>query len=84
LTVTCKSVAPADGDLSCQEVKPNGQIVWNFTPEDYTDRVVAPGTYVFTYEVTAAGGDEDLTVTFDVTITLIDPCVNPSFTVPSS
>ena len=32
LTVSCKSVVPANGGLSCKELQPNGQVIWNVTP----------------------------------------------------
>ena len=39
---------------------------------------------MFTYDVTVSEGDADLTQSFDVTITIIDPCANPSVTLPNS
>jgi hypothetical protein len=39
---------------------------------------------VFTFDVTASEGNTDLTESFDVTVTLVDPCVDPTYTVPDS
>ena len=43
-----------------------------------------PGSYTVTYDVTASDGDADLTESFDVVITLVDPCANLAITVPDS
>ena len=84
LTIKCKTVSPVNVNLLCQELDINGKLIWNFTPEDYTGRTVAPGPYVFTFDVTTSEGDADLTESFDVTVTLVDPCENPTVTVPNS
>ena len=84
LTIKCKTVSPVNVNLPCQEIVTNGKLIWNFTPEDYTQKRVAPGLYVFTFDVTTSEGDTDLTQSFDVTVTLVDPCVSPTFTVPNS
>jgi hypothetical protein len=39
---------------------------------------------VFTFDVSTSEGDADLTESFDVTVTLVDPCVNPTVTLPES
>ena len=39
---------------------------------------------MFTFDVTTSEGDADLTKSFDVTVTLVDPCVDSTVTVPVS
>ena len=84
LTIQCRLVAPANVNVPCQELDSNGQLIWNFTPQDYTDREVAPGSYTFTYDVTTSEGDADLTESFDVAVPLEDPCASVVVTVPDS
>ena len=84
LTVKCRAVSPVNANVPCQNLDNNGQLSWNFTPEDYTNRRVAPGSYTFTYDVTTSEGDADLTESFDVVVTLIDPCANLIVTIPDS
>jgi hypothetical protein len=84
LTVKCASVSPSNVNLPCKELEPNGKLTWNFKPEDYSDRKIAPGSYVYTFDVTASEGDADLTEQFTVTVTLEDPCKNPIVVVPES
>jgi len=84
LTVTCRSVSPSNANVPCQNLDSNGQATWNFTPQEYIDRRVPPGTYTVTFDVTASNGDADLTESFDVVITLVDPCVNLVPTLPNA
>ena len=84
LSIKCRSVTPVNGDLSCQELNSNNGLVFNFTPEDYTERRVAPGSYTFTFDVSADEGNADLTESFDVVVILEDPCINPTVTLPNS
>jgi hypothetical protein len=64
LTVSCNNVAPENVNLPCQELDTDGEVTWNFPSSDYTGRLIAPGSYVFTYDVTASDGDADLTEQF--------------------
>ena len=70
--------------MPCIELSPSGQATWNFTPADYTEKRVAPGSYTITYDVSADEGNADLTESFDVVVTLEDPCINPTVTLPNS
>jgi len=53
-------------------------VSWSFTGEDYNQGLV-PGSYVYTFSVTAGTKTE----TFTVEIVLIDPCANPTIIKPS-
>ena len=78
--ITCTSVQPVN-TLPCQDLDENGDVVWNFGPSDY--ETVAPGTYVFTYEV-GIDGLPSSNKQFTVTITLTDPCNPPVSLTPIS
>ena len=70
--------------MACRELTEN-KITWNFPSTDFTDKIVAPGTYTYTYEVcTGTCTNPLLKQTFQVTVVIEDPCVNPTFTVPST
>lgn len=49
-TVVCDSVAPATASVPCQDLVA-GQLSWTYTVNDYIQKLVAPGDYVFTYDV---------------------------------
>ena len=36
IKLTCKSVSPSDGGLSCQDLDENNRLKWTFSPDDYT------------------------------------------------
>lgn len=84
LTVKCKRVTPESDAMPCQDLNAIGQIVWNFSPADYTGRIVAPGSYTFEFEVTASEGNADLTESFSVQITLVDPCIGAVVNAPAT
>ena len=76
--VSCRSVQGPSDALSCQELYDGETLTWLFTPENVVNDNVVPGDYVYTYDVTVG----PVTESFEVTVTLIDPCNNPSITEP--
>ena len=57
-------------------------LTFNFPSDRYTNKEVAPGDYTLTFEVsTDPNGAPDLTKTFDVVVTLEDPCAASAITV---
>lgn len=79
LTVECEQVSPENAFIPCKNLDSNGQIKYNFPFQRYTNRDVPPGSYVITFSVTSdpennSNNDPSLTKTFDVVITLEDPC----------
>ena len=82
--ITCNSVtqqpeANIPSKMACQPFVDN-KIKWTLTSDDHQNQVVAPGLYEYEYQVcigsctTAA-----LIKTFIVSITVTDPCKNPTF-----
>ena len=56
MTVSCASVVGASNVLVCQELV-GGDLTWNFTPENYHDNNLAPGNYVYTFDVSTGSID---------------------------
>ena len=50
ITVACVSVTPVNENMPCQELVAGG-LTWNFTETDYTDEKIAPGEYVYEFNV---------------------------------
>ena len=46
--------------MPCQELV-DGKLTWNFTPADYTDKKIAPGNYVYTFDVSTDDNQAELT-----------------------
>lgn len=63
--------------ISCQELT-NGSLTQSFTESQYVSDGLAPGDYVFTFNVSTDPGDADLTEQFTFTVTLLDPCSPPN------
>lgn len=80
-TIKCSSVSPAS-PLPCKELDDNGQASWTFTPTDWINKTVPPGTYTFTYEVCDKLNPNNCEP-FDVTFVVVDPCVDPGIVTPS-
>ena len=65
-------------------------LTWNFTPENYHVDNLSPGNYVYTFDVStgttdvSTGSTTALTKSFTVTVTLIDPCITPTVTQPTT
>jgi hypothetical protein len=59
MTVVCNDVSGPSDVLSCQELN-NGDLTWNFTPENYHDDNLTPGNYVYTFDV-STGPTAELT-----------------------
>lgn len=78
IEVTCASVTPQNVNLPCQNLDSEGKVSWTFTPEDYTERRIRPGTYRFKYDV--AVNQDVVKKSFFVDVTLIDPCAPPQVT----
>ena len=83
MTIKCNNVAPVNENMLCQELV-DGKLTWNFTPVDYTDKKIAPGNYVYTFDVSTDDNQADLTKQFTVTVTLEDPCISPDVTQPTT
>lgn len=77
--VSCISVNDASGRLTCSghDLVPSQSTTWTITGADYTAGL-QPGTYVYTYRVTVGARTDD----FPVTLTITDPCINPTIVVP--
>ena len=80
MTLLCDNVSGPSEELSCQDLVA-GQLSWSFSEIDYTTNGVAPGSYVYTYDV-IPGSLTSLTQQFTVTLTLDDPCADPDVTQP--
>lgn len=50
----------------------------SYSENDYINNGVAPGDYVFTFDVSTDPGNAALTEQFTFTVTLIDPCNPPN------
>ena len=68
ITVECNSVVGPSNVLGCQELV-DGKLTWNFTRDNYHLDKLAPGDYVFTFDV-STGPAPELTKQFTVTVTL--------------
>ena len=68
MTVECVSVAGTSALLTCQELT-DGKLTWNFTPDNYHIDKLAPGDYIYTFDV-STGPTPELTKQFTVTVTL--------------
>ena len=73
VVVTCKSVAPVSLGLPCQPLDSEGKLKWTFTEDTYKNKLVAPDTYTFTYDV-CDNLDSTNCEQFTVVIDLTDPC----------
>ena len=83
MTVTCKTVSGPSNVLPKQNLV-DGKLIWNFTPEDYTDNGLTSGDYVFLFEVSTGPDNLDLIKDFTIKVTLEDPCKNPVVTKPET
>ena len=80
MTTACKSVSGPSTVLTCKELK-NGALTQTFSSQQYATGGLAPGAYIFTYEVTtdtASPSNAALTKLFTFTVTLVDPCDPPT------
>ncbi len=75
--VSCRSVQGPSDALSCQELE-DGKLTWLFNPQDVVDQNLLPGEYTYTYDVTVG----PVTESFEVTLTLVDPCESPQIVEP--
>lgn len=50
ITVKCKEVTGPSSVLACQDLT-DGNLTQNFTPDNYNNDNLTPGTYVFTFNV---------------------------------
>ena len=62
----------------------SNKVTFLYTKDDYKNRLVEPGEYTFTYQVTTDASVAALTKTFTFTLELTDVCVgaNPTVTEP--
>ena len=60
MTIQCNNIAPVNENMPCQELV-DGKLTWNFTPADYTDKKIAPGNYVYTFDVSTDDNQAELT-----------------------
>ena len=81
MTVKCDVVTGPSSVLTCEELT-DGKLTQNFTPDNYHIDKLAPGTYVYTYDVFTGPepAQAGLTKQFTVTYTLEDPCITPTVT----
>ena len=80
MTTGCKSVSGPSSVLTCHELT-NGVLTQTFTSSQYENNGLAPGDYIFTYDVSTdlnAPYDAALTKQFTFTVTLVDPCDPPT------
>jgi hypothetical protein len=73
---------PENAFVPCQDLDSNDKLTFNFPSDRYTQQQVPPGPYTLTFEVSSDPGNADLTETFDVVVTLEDPCASPTVVLP--
>jgi len=87
LTVSCTSFTSTleSTPTSCSETFAANVLTHSFDSTDYTDANFAPDVYTFKITVSSgAAADDDLNPTFDVELTLTDPCLEAVVTVVES
>jgi hypothetical protein len=88
LSKECSQITgPSSGILLTSNYKLNDSIDsvdLSFDSDDYIEGFLTPGTYNFEYIVYPKdSGDPNLISTFSFDYTLVDPCLDAAFTVPS-
>jgi len=81
MKTACKSVSGPSTVLTCKELT-NGALTQTFSSTQYATGGLAPGAYIFTYDVTTDNAitpfKAALTKQFTFTVTLLDPCDPPT------
>jgi len=53
-------------------------VQWTFSPSDYENQLIRPGTYTYTYDVSV--NDDVVKQSFSVDVVVVDPCSPPVIT----